>query len=321
MQQAVGSIVGRRRVAKNDTVPIGSLVFQVICRHCGQGEHEQPEPTEGVIRFRCITCKGEAIVLKDKEPTWAELSAAPLLCHCHGCNDTRQAETFAKCKTCRNEAEVVQECAVCTDHKQKLGDEFWSSSLCGHTFCRVCWKTHLEIQIQQDRLFYNKTKNYYTLPCMAAQCSLGCGSPEDIRNLVSTEAFSAFNKKASVQTIHMELNGVVCPLANCGAVFIPPPNTNMTSLRCYSCEQRFCKECRSPAHPNISCTENQERLDPALQQLLARTTKRCPNPKCGVRIEKNQGCMHMTCGVCHMEFCWLCLIPWGTGCQRAHWFG
>src|SRR5687768_12112685 len=37
---------------------------------------------------------------------------------------------------------------------------------------------------------------------------------------------------------------------------------------------------------------------------------RCP--KCRSPIEKNGGCMHMTCRIasCAFEFCWLCRGPW-----------
>ena len=29
-------------------------------------------------------------------------------------------------------------------------------------------------------------------------------------------------------------------------------------------------------------------------------------PMCRTRIEKNEGCNHMTCGFCGYEFCWVC---------------
>lgn len=45
---------------------------------------------------------------------------------------------------------------------------------------------------------------------------------------------------------------------------------------------------------------------------MAINTKKCPN--CHRPIEKNGGCMHMTChrnsGGCGFEFCWLCRGPW-----------
>jgi len=33
----------------------------------------------------------------------------------------------------------------------------------------------------------------------------------------------------------------------------------------------------------------------ASENLIAKTTKKCPNPKCGHGIEKKGGCDHMTC--------------------------
>ena len=46
-----------------------------------------------------------------------------------------------------------------------------------------------------------------------------------------------------------------------------------------------------------------------LNQLwLIKNTKKCP--KCKIDIEKNNGCMHMTCRHCKYEFCWVCIGDW-----------
>jgi ariadne-1 len=51
---------------------------------------------------------------------------------------------------------------------------------------------------------------------------------------------------------------------------------------------------------------------------FAQNVKKCPKKHggCDRPINKNGGCMHMTCrkteGGCGFEFCWLCLGPWKT---------
>jgi hypothetical protein len=41
-----------------------------------------------------------------------------------------------------------------------------------------------------------------------------------------------------------------------------------------------------------------------------------PCPKCGVNIEKQGGCDHMTCRKCHHNFCWQCLVPFTPNAQH-----
>jgi len=43
----------------------------------------------------------------------------------------------------------------------------------------------------------------------------------------------------------------------------------------------------------------------ASRPIVVGNTKRCP--KCSIRIEKNQGCNHMTCRGCKFEWCWVCV--------------
>jgi len=43
---------------------------------------------------------------------------------------------------------------------------------------------------------------------------------------------------------------------------------------------------------------------------MTSNTKTCPT--CRSPIEKNGGCMHMTCSRCYYEFCWLCRSDWNN---------
>ncbi|RAL59073.1 hypothetical protein DID88_008991 [Monilinia fructigena] len=39
-----------------------------------------------------------------------------------------------------------------------------------------------------------------------------------------------------------------------------------------------------------------------------KNAKLCPNPECGMRIQKKSGCDHLTCDYCLFEFCWACCV-------------
>ncbi|KAL0451964.1 UNVERIFIED_CONTAM: putative E3 ubiquitin-protein ligase ARI8 [Sesamum latifolium] len=58
--------------------------------------------------------------------------------------------------------------------------------------------------------------------------------------------------------------------------------------------------------------------DSVILRILANSK---PCPKCKRPIEKNQGCMHMTCTPpCKFEFCWLCLGAWSDHGERTGGF-
>ncbi|APA11672.1 hypothetical protein sscle_08g064420 [Sclerotinia sclerotiorum 1980 UF-70] len=69
-----------------------------------------------------------------------------------------------------------------------------------------------------------------------------------------------------------------------------------------------------PWHTGLTCnqynTRERERLqqEEASLQLMEKATKQCP--QCQVRIEKNDGCDHMTCRSCKHEFCWICFVDY-----------
>lgn len=87
------------------------------------------------------------------------------------------------------------------------------------------------------------------------------------------------------------------------------------------CSGTFCFTCKNEAHRPVDCeTVRQWNVKNSAESenltWIIANTKPCP--KCQRPIEKNQGCMHMTCSQCSYEFCWLCLGSWkehgdGTG--------
>lgn len=77
------------------------------------------------------------------------------------------------------------------------------------------------------------------------------------------------------------------------------------------CGTNFCFECVKDAHLPIDCetlAQWQDRLnqgDNDSESWIKINTKPCP--ECKMSIQKNSGCMHMTCSQCRFEFCWLCM--------------
>ena len=68
----------------------------------------------------------------------------------------------------------------------------------------------------------------------------------------------------------------------------------------------YCFECLKPPHGKVSCENNIDKT--FMKWKKHRRIKRCP--KCGIFIEKNEGCNHMTCESCKHEWCWLCEQPY-----------
>ena len=89
-------------------------------------------------------------------------------------------------------------------------------------------------------------------------------------------------------------------------------------LTCGACGHAYCFE-HGDAHPGRSCRQYeyaQRVAERATAAAISQHYRKCPKPDCGMPIEKNGGCNHMTCYHCHTEFCWLCgerIPPGGVG--------
>jgi ariadne-1 len=105
-----------------------------------------------------------------------------------------------------------------------------------------------------------------------------------------------------------------CPSPGCTKVaLIVEHSDNNINITCSDCSHEFCFRCGDPCHTPLTCEllaqwQLKCRSESENALWIATNTKRCP--KCKNRIEKNGGCMHMSCKMCRHGFCWHCLQPW-----------
>lgn len=66
---------------------------------------------------------------------------------------------------------------------------------------------------------------------------------------------------------------------------------------CCECGYEQCVHHGLPWHSGVTCEDFDRRQSEEKLNLetISRTTKKCPGAGCGVNIEKNEGCSHMTC--------------------------
>lgn len=194
-----------------------------------------------------------------------------------------------------------QMCSVCL--QTQSSDKFFSST-CGHSFCKDCWSTHFETQINQGIST--------TIGCMAARCDVRV--PEDlVLNLltrpVSRDKYQQFAFQDYVKS-HPELR--FCPGPNCQIV-IRSQDITPKKATCKSCCTSFCFKCGTDYHAPTDCQIIRKWLtkcadDSETANYISAHTKDCP--KCHICIEKNGGCNHMQCYHCKHDFCWMCLGDW-----------
>ncbi|RHY04741.1 hypothetical protein DYB28_009957 [Aphanomyces astaci] len=175
---------------------------------------------------------------------------------------------------------------------------------CGHGYCADCWAGYLQAKVEEGPCCLLTT-------CLAYKCDEAV--PDTMFRAVlegpSLEQYTKWHLRSFV-----DQNGSItwCPSPNCGNAIRGDGGECFASC---ACGFQLCLRCGQEAHPGVHCgllrawTEKCAGESENARWVVAHT-KQCPNPKCSVRIEKNQGCNHMTCKSCHHHFCWVCMGPW-----------
>lgn len=179
---------------------------------------------------------------------------------------------------------------------------------CYHSFCNNCWKSYLTLKVGEGPL------------SVIATCpSHGCGEAitEDVfKKFVSDKDFEKYSRFLLRSFVDINKSYKWCPTPGCNKAI--SSSGGCFDVTC-DCGCVFCIRCGEESHVPVSCEQlamwhEKCRNESETANWILANTKKCP--KCSVRIEKNQGCNHMTCRSCSYEFCWVCMDSWskhGTG--------
>jgi len=193
----------------------------------------------------------------------------------------------------------VGECLICCDDV----DATESCALtCEHRFCHSCWSSYLSLKIKEGEVL--------RINCPSTNCRITV--PDDvIKELVPQDIYDKYLRFVTKSFVEDNDHVTWCPAAGCGNA-ITADQLHGLVVQC-TCGYRFCFSCHDEDHRPVACDQLAQWRrkcsdESETSHWLGANTKDCP--KCQVAVEKNGGCMHMTCRQCGYEWCWLCLKIW-----------
>lgn len=298
-------------------------------------DHDSDDDSEDFMAFRNqpnYKILSEADIKQHQEDSITKISnvlsisrvaAGILLRHYHWSVSKVNDEWFADEEKVRKAVGLLEEpmplpdgreltCGICFENypRDNIG-----AAACGHPFCITCWQGYISSAV-------NDGPGCLMLRCPDPSCSAAVGQ-DMINELATADEKEKYNRYFLRSFIEDNRKTKWCPAPGCDYAvdFIVGCESYDVSCRCsYS----FCWNCTEEAHRPVDCStvakwvmKNSAESE-NMNWILANSK---PCPKCKRPIEKNQGCMHITCTPpCKFEFCWLCLGAWSEHGERTGGF-
>jgi ariadne-1 len=179
---------------------------------------------------------------------------------------------------------------------------------CGHEFCVECWKDFCANAIMEGPACVRKTCPQAMCKEIVTEEEVAKAAPELLPK------FESYQLRSFVESSSLTR---WCPGRGCEKVACASSASALEQegsiAFCDDCDLAFCVACAEEPHAPSNCKElakwNEKcKNESETANWILANTKSCP--KCSSRIEKNQGCNHMTCQRCKYEFCWICMGDW-----------
>ena len=185
-------------------------------------------------------------------------------------------------------------CHICYDEIEP-GKKY--TMPCGHGFCMDCWHDFCSNAVQEEgATCIRKTCPEASCKEVMTEVEVGAAAPDvlpkfqtfQLRNFVESNTLTRW-----------------CPGKGCERVACAQSASAMEQednvAHCDGCATSFCMMCGEEPHSPSGCKglalwNEKCRNESETANWILANTKSCP--KCVSRIEKNQGCNHMTCSKC-----------------------
>ena len=260
-----------------------------------------------IILLRRNSWDAQAVIKRYTEERDALLDETGLSFRAAEVDDAPEAQGTFTCSICEDDIEVSNSIA--------LG--------CGHRFCKECWAQAISIKMMEGW-----TSEIATTLCPGYKCKYPVPDSVIIGLLDSADgSVKKFKEAAARQFVRVSDHTKWCPGRGCDFVLHAQKDIANNLVMCKGCSLLYCYKCNDydiGDHRPCSCEQMEEWTKRSHDESETirwqeANTKRCPN--CHVPIEKNGGCMHMTCskeiGGCGHEWCWLCRGPWSEHSQKT----
>ncbi|SCW04419.1 LAFE_0H13102g1_1 [Lachancea fermentati] len=199
-------------------------------------------------------------------------------------------------------------CHICCES----GEKETFSLECAHEYCLDCYKHYIQDKLPDGKI----------ITCM--NCDLALRN-EDIDKIMGDNSSAKLMLSSIKGFIQKHSNHYKwCPFVDCNYVIQVGnisslsefPRFHISPYVICDNKHKFCFQCGLESHAPGDCQVadvwvKTAQAESANLNWVLKNTKECP--KCGVNIEKNGGCNHMTCKSCAYEFCWIC-----EGCWKDH---
>lgn len=159
--------------------------------------------------------------------------------------------------------------------------------------CEECMKIYIAQEIEQKvfPVLHPTNKNHW----VDAQTLKATG--------ISEQSFNAWQYHTLHYVLRSHKQWNSCLAVDChNGLFL---KDNAKEFACEKCDSITCLSCKA-VHHGKSCEEHQEleAQEREIQGIIKMGAKKCPYEDCQALTEKNGGCEHMICKLCHRDWHW-----------------